>query len=101
MGTGNTKSVRQEFELVRNIKYSNGEVAQWGPSYFVEDKNAAVKQIWSDIDTLTEMHINSTEPFKMTFESGDNPTASFTYHETSKHTNTISWRIETHTKLVE
>ena len=90
-------SLRTAFELVRKIKYSNGDVAQWGPSCFVESKNDASKQIWSDLDTLAKIHLDANDPVNMAFEAGDNPIASFTFNET----NTISWHIEKRTKIVE
>lgn len=94
MGTSNTN----QFELIRKIQYSNGTVTNWGPSYFVDNQLTAIRQIWSDLDTLANMHLDSAEPFKMTFEVGDNPTASFTFHETAETTATITWRIEKITK---
>lgn len=104
MGNKKTNSLRPVFELVRQIKYSNGKVAQWGPSYYVEEKSDAIKQIWSDLEVLTKTHINANDPCKVSFDAVDNPTASFTFPDkladTSTSTDTITWRIEKRTKIV-
>jgi hypothetical protein len=96
MGASNNNLSIYEFELIRKIKYSTGDVSDWGPSYCVDSQTVAVKQIWSDLERLSTMHLDLTSPFKMTFEAGDNPTASFTFFNDTdeNNANTISWRIE-------
>lgn len=82
------------YEVVRCITDSNGVIAQWGPDCFVDNKSIAVKQIQSDLEMLINSHIDSCQSFKMSFEQGDTVTASFTFHETTIGTNTITWKIK-------
>lgn len=82
------------YELVRRITDSTGVNTQWGPEYFADDMSTATKQIQSDLERLVNSHIDSCQPFKMSFEQGDTVTASFTFHETISRTNTITWTIK-------
>lgn len=82
------------YEVVRRITDSNGVNTQWGPDYFADDTTIATKQIQSDLTTLINSHIDSCQPFKMSFEQGDTVTASFTFHETTIGINTITWKIK-------
>ena len=81
-------------ELVRRITNSNGVKTQWGPDYFADDIVIAVKQIQTDLEILINSHVDTCQPFKMSFEQGDTVTASFTFHETGIGTNTITWEIK-------
>lgn len=89
------------FELVRQIQYENVSGAKWGPDYFSEDKNAIVQQIWEDIQDLTQRHVDSKQPCKVSFELSDMPTASFTFWEAADKPNTITWRVENRTRIVD
>ena len=84
------------YEVVRRITDSNGVTTQWGPDCFDDDKTNAVKQIQTDLETLINSHVDSGQPFKTTFEQGDTVTASFTFHEPTIGTNTITWKIKDH-----
>lgn len=87
------------YELVRQIQHENKEVTQWGPLYFSEYIGAIKKQIWDDLQDLTQRHIDSARPCKVEFDLSDNPTASFTFYVTDDQPNTITWRVEKRTKL--
>jgi hypothetical protein len=89
------------FELVRQIQYGNVSAAQWGPTYYSEDKNAIIQQIWDDIKDLTQRHVDSKQTCKMSFELNDNPTASFTFWETADKPNTITWRVENRVRIID
>lgn len=87
------------YELVRRIQHENKTVTQWGQLYFSEDLGAIKKQIWDDLQDLTQRHIDSTQPCKVEFDLSDNPTASFTFYVTADQPNTITWRVEKRTKI--
>ena len=87
------------YELIRQIQHENKKVTQWGPIYFSEDMGAIKKQIWDDLQDLTQRHIDSTDSCKVELDLSDNPTASFTFYVTAGQPNTITWRVEKRTKI--